>query len=181
MQTSLRRLRSGAQLVWVLTAALLWVSCDRSNQATDRPATITVTPGQGLKGRVPGGRVKMNAATLRAKATVKPSPHYPLESLAQGIAGVAVAEVTADSEGHVREVDVLEAPSKDVGAAVREAMLKWRFSPVRVVGESQDSQVFATFTFYFVINNGRGTVLTPEEMPDAPASGGNGAVKPPLN
>jgi len=161
------RMGSCARLLCFLAAILGWTACRESQEKTQQQAMVAVKPQRRSQALVPGGIVKVNAAALRKQATVKPMPTYPPRSLATGVTGVVVAEVTAAADGKVRAVDIVEAPDTEIGVAVRTALTQWRFSPVRVVGEAEARPVFATLVFYFVISNGKGMVLTPEEAPAA--------------
>ena len=60
---------------------------------------------------------------------------------------------------------VLEAPYPLLSAAVRDALVRWTFQPVDIMGSAYKRT--ARLTFYFRIENGAGKVLNPEEMPGA--------------
>ena len=77
-------------------------------------------------------------------------PVYPDAARRRGERGVAVAEVLVDEQGRLADVQILEAPSAEIGEAVIAAVRQCRFSaaesdggPIRVSGK---------LTFYFVID-----------------------------
>jgi hypothetical protein len=88
-------------------------------------------------------------------------PVYPPTSLQHGTAGVAVARLSVDSLGRVSNVEVLEAPDEAIKASLEAALVAWRFpsTPTR-----EGSAMQGRVVWYFVIDNGRGLVLTPTEM-----------------
>lgn len=76
-------------------------------------------------------------------------PVYPDAARRQGQHGIAVAEVLVDEQGKVADVQMLEAPSAEVGDAVIVAIRQCAFNaaesdtgPIRVSGK---------LTFYFII------------------------------
>jgi TonB family protein len=107
---------------------------------------------------------------IRGNAVDAPKPAYPTASIASGAEGVAVAAVAFSPEGQVISVVVLESPDESIGTAMREALLRWRFSPVWFPG--QDGAWVAgggrgRLTFYFDILDGAGRVRGADEMPGA--------------
>jgi hypothetical protein len=103
------------------------------------------------------------------RAVERTLPVYPPASLAAGVAGVAVAEVRTDTTGKVVWTNVLEAPDDAMSSAVREAVLQWKIGPVTVFGRENEARAAeAKIVFYFVVENGRGVVRSPVEMPGGP-------------
>ena len=105
---------------------------------------------------------------IRRLATQKPAPVYPAASIAQKRTGVAVAAIVSQPDGRVATVTMLEAPDEAIGAAMREALLKWVIAPMTVQGRTDPYGVSGKVTFYFRIEKGQGRVLSPEEMPGGP-------------
>jgi hypothetical protein len=98
---------------------------------------------------------------LRMRAITTVTPSYPEASVKAGISGVAVAEVVASVEGGAPAFEILEAPDERIAAAVREALGKWKFPALQYATSSR-------VTFYFRIENGKGRVLNPQDMPGGP-------------
>ena len=115
------------------------------------------------------GTVRMGTLVDGQTATRRPLPAYPAASVTAGTSGVAVAEFRTDTAGKVVWADVLEAPDSAVAGAVREAVMQWTFEPVTILGRENEPRARAgKLIFYFVVENGRGVVRSPEEMPGGP-------------
>ena len=96
-------------------------------------------------------------------AEVRPRPAYPVVSPERGRTGVAVVEVVTTEDGRVDRVNVLEAPDAHIGDAVSRALGQWEIPPP-TDDDGQEVRVRAKLFFYFVIENGKGFVRSPEEM-----------------
>ena len=115
-----------------------------------------------LTGRVSG-------PAMRSQALSNPMPRYPAASLARGIVGVAVAEVSVDTQGRMDSIRILEAPDAAIARSVGDALSRWRFAtPEPVLG--RPVKLTSRLAFYFVIDHGEGRVLNP---PDAAALRGH--------
>lgn len=112
--------------------------------------------------------ISMSEFTIRRVATSKPMPVYPAESVARKRSGVAVAAITSEAHGRVTTVTVLEAPDDAIGAAVRDALLKWEIPPTTVAGRPEPYGVRGKVTFYFQLAGGRGRVANAEDLPGGP-------------
>jgi Rhodanese-like domain len=114
-------------------------------------------------GTAPQQRVATTSEVgLRQMAVTTVTPSYPEESVKAGTSGVAVAGVAAAAAGGAPTVEILEAPDAAIADAVRAALSKWKFPPVQFATS-------ARLTFYFRIEQGKGRVLNPQEMPGGPA------------
>jgi rhodanese-related sulfurtransferase len=111
------------------------------------------------------GVASLGEVGMRWSAIQAPKPVYPKAAVDKGMAGVAVASILAGIDGRAETVVVLEAPDPSFAAAVRDALVRWTFQPVAIMGSAYKST--ARLTFYFRIENGAGQVLNPEEMPGA--------------
>ncbi len=99
---------------------------------------------------------------IRARAITAPKPSYPLDALRSGTSGVVVAAISLTANGtNVSRVEIVEAPSPLLGAAVDKAIRSWHFA----AWEDNSTKVSAKLTFYFVIKGRRGSVFNPSEMP----------------
>ncbi len=105
----------------------------------------------------PAAQSRRGEGAFRQGATERVMPVFPAAALERRSAGVVVLQVTAEPNGHVGDVVVLETPDSDIGTAARAAALEWRF-PMAA------RTVQGKLTFYFVIENGRGVVRNPEQM-----------------
>lgn len=101
---------------------------------------------------------RRSEGAFRQGAAERVMPAFPAASLARRSGGVVVLQVSAEPAGQVGDVVILEAPNAEIGAAARAAALEWRFS-------ASPRTVQSKLTFYFVIENGRGVVRSPEQMP----------------
>ena len=106
---------------------------------------------------------RMSEKSLRkiAKATTKPL--FPEDAIRQRQTGVAVAKMTIDESGSVFKVEVLEAPNETIGASLTKALLEWRFEPNEING--RPTKLTGKVTYYFVFQNGKPVVLSPDEAP----------------
>jgi len=114
--------------------------------------------------------VKTSEGSIRRRATTLVMPVYPRALLHKRSAGVAVAAVRLKLDGRMERVDILEAPDPQIAAAVATALNRWIVPEMQVVGSTERFQTVGKLTFYFLIRNGNGVVLNPDEMP------GNGDV-----
>jgi TonB family protein len=101
---------------------------------------------------------RRSEGAFRQGAAERVMPAFPAASLARKSGGVVVLQVSAEPAGQVGDVVILEAPDAEIGAAAQAAALEWRFS-------TSPRTVQSKLTFYFVIENGRGVVRNPEQMP----------------
>jgi hypothetical protein len=114
--------------------------------------------------------VRVSEWSMRRSAVESPVPDYPPASLEAGVTGVAVAAVAFSADGPMTTVVILESPDEHTGAALREALLRWRFTPVWYPGP-EGAWVAAggrgKLTFYFEVVGGMGRVRGADEMPGA--------------
>jgi rhodanese-related sulfurtransferase len=92
------------------------------------------------------------------------TPDYPQVSLGAGIHGVAVAQVRIAVDGHVNSVTILQAPDERIRTAVAQALAQWMFGPITLSDTKEPLEVTGKLTYYFVLAQGKGRVLSPEEM-----------------
>jgi len=104
----------------------------------------------------------VNDDALRRLSVKAQAPAYPSTSLANNITGVAVAAVTIDVNGTVRDVTIVDSPDDATGTAVRNAVLRWTFRPLGV--SSPADLINGKLIFYFHLQNGRGVVSSPAEL-----------------
>jgi TonB family protein len=88
-------------------------------------------------------------------------PAYPEGALKRAEQGVAVASVQVNEQGNLTDVQILEAPSDDIGNAVLSAIRQCKFNPAN--GEGGPLRIEGKLTFYFAIENGRGIVRNPRK------------------
>lgn len=71
------------------------------------------------------------AAVAAPKVVKKVPPEFPREAAQKGIStGVVKAKLTIEADGHVSDVEVLEAEPKRVfDRAVKAALMDWKFEP----------------------------------------------------
>ena len=84
-----------------------------------------------------GNVLGFSESAIKRNATARTMPEYPASSVASAKSGVAVAGLVTNPAGSVTDVTILEAPDQATGAAVREALMQWRFGPVTVQGRSE--------------------------------------------
>lgn len=91
-----------------------------------------------------------------------PRIEYPAD-VAENMSSVGVVDITIDGKtGSVVSVAVLEAPSESAAAALRRGLMTWKFKPV---GNQNGLRLVGKLTFYFVMSEGNGVVLNPDEAP----------------
>lgn len=90
-------------------------------------------------------------------------PSYPDLAVLHHEQGVVVVHVALSEWGSVRETRVLEAPSSTIGDSVINAVKKWQFQKTAGTGTEQGARFSGKLTFYFVIRNGKASVLYPAE------------------
>jgi rhodanese-related sulfurtransferase len=99
--------------------------------------------------------------SLRRAAVTSVTPEYPASSVKAGVSGIAVADLIAAATGIVQSIEVLEAPDQAIADAVRAALNQWKFP-------AAPFPMQAKMTFYFRIEQGKGRVLNPQDMPGGP-------------
>jgi vitamin B12 transporter len=72
---------------------------------------------------------------------------YPAAALAAGVSGIVRLRLTINVDGVVSEVEVLEAPSADLGAAAVAAGRAFRFEPARRGGTPVASRIVYEYEF----------------------------------
>jgi TonB family protein len=112
--------------------------------------------------------VAFSEMVLRVSTVRAPVPEYPAESRSRGVSGVVVISLATDIAGHVSTTAILQAPDAATGAAVERAVREWAFTPTRVAGRPEPYGLRGKLTFYFRIENGRGRVLNPQDIPGGP-------------
>jgi len=104
-----------------------------------------------------------SGAVLRSLAVSKLRPTYPQDALRQNISGVAVAQIQLTVEGKVETLDILQSPSPSIADAVRSALMQWQFQPSNGSEGKPPLRPSGKLVFYFEIQEGKGSVLFPEE------------------
>ena len=112
----------------------------------DIPFGITGTPylGDFLKSPPPaaagGGMPKMDIAT-NLVPTTRIEPVYPPRALRSGIEGTVTAEFTIDTDGSVKDVEIVSAdPPNIFDRAVITAIKKWKFAPEIIDGKAVEKR-----------------------------------------
>jgi TonB family protein len=107
----------------------------------------------------------MAEGAFRALVIHEVVPEYPADALRTELSGVSVAEVDVGTSGDVLRIHVLQAPGDSVGDAMTRALTKWKFRVPTVKGVPLG--VAGKITYYFLIENRKGRVLAPSQMPTA--------------
>ena len=155
--------RCGGVAAMIVLVALS-ANC-RDDAAPNEPGDDIATPGESrVRLEETPGLVKLSEPALRWSAVDVMVPSYPAASIIRRSSGVAVATVQVGAEGRVRRVDVEQAPDSDIAHAMRAAIGKWTFTPISVAGSDVKRPLLGKLTFYFVLQNGRGSVFNPTEM-----------------
>jgi TonB family protein len=81
------------------------------------------------------------------KVREKLPPKYPPEMRKERISGAVIAELVIDESGAVRNVEVKESPSPELGAAATEAIEQWSFEPATMNGEPVAVRYIVTVMF----------------------------------
>lgn len=118
---------------------------------------------------------KLSELDFRSAASVTATPVFPEDAYKAHKTGVAVALVSTDPQGTVIKVEVLESPSPSIAHALTDALEKWRF--VHGTMEGRPTGILGKITYYFLIQEGRPVVLSPE---NAPFVGARWPIKPPF-
>jgi TonB-like protein len=106
---------------------------------------------------------KLSEKDFRSMAIERPMPAYPAESIIAKESGLTVAVVRTREDGAVSSVDVLEAPSGSIKAAVVAALSRWRFEVGKINGKP--TGFMGKVSFYFVIRDGKAIVFNPDDAP----------------
>ncbi|MGH9341038.1 MAG: energy transducer TonB [Acidobacteriota bacterium] len=107
-------------------------------------------------------KVRIGDEVLRKRATRAMKPQFPETSLRRKASGVAVAQVDISDTGEVNSVKVLQAPDPETAASMQAALKKWLFTPVTI--DQKPLLMSGKVIFYFLIENGKGLVLSPAEV-----------------
>ena len=118
----------------------------------------------GPRDRLDGTRATMAERYSRLLAIESPKPRYPAMSVESGTSGIAVSKVFVDENGHTEEVCVLQVPDAAIREAVTRTLMHWTFEKVTTVEHSEGIPMASKLSFYFVVKDGVGLVLSPEEM-----------------
>ena len=132
--------------VWACLSVALVAAPDERAQTAPRPLSL-------------------QESRLRQLATTPVMPEYPPASVVRGAEGVAVAHVSTGIDDRVDHVDVLQSPDVDTADAVRAALTRWVVPIAPEPGSTVRRAVQGLVTFYFQIRNGKGVVLSPDQMP----------------
>ncbi len=98
----------------------------------------------------PGGRViRISGAIMAANTLIKVQPVYPPEARAQGIAGVVILAALVDSEGLVKDLQVVSGPEV-LRAPTLEAVRQWIYRPYLLNG--RPVAVHTTITVNFSLD-----------------------------
>jgi rhodanese-related sulfurtransferase len=109
--------------------------------------------------------IKIGAAALIGRATSEIRPAYPEAALKRRTQGVVVCNVRVGVTGKTRSVDIVQTPDRDIGEALRAALMGVTFSRMLTDPTTgRPAELQAKLFWYFVIENGRGLVMTPEEL-----------------
>jgi len=76
-------------------------------------------------------RWQEGAGLSQPLAIERVNPRYPVAALRAGASGVVVLEAIVSSDGHVKEVRILESPDPSLSEAGADAVRQWMFSPAR--------------------------------------------------
>jgi rhodanese-related sulfurtransferase len=128
-------------------------------------AVVSVIAAYWLSLWVQESTVRITAWTnVRGLISSRSEVPYPPTSLKAGRHGVAVADVLISPDGVVRTIEVLEAPDPEIAAAVTAGLKGWKFKTVSNPATGTPAAIRSKIILYFHIENGRGQVLTPDEM-----------------
>jgi rhodanese-related sulfurtransferase len=91
-------------------------------------------------------------------ATHRVTPEFPAASLKAGVNGTVIAQILVGSDGVMQTVEVLQAPDEATGAAVNQALMRWRFRTL-TTADGRVAAIRSRFAFYFAIRKGKPLVL----------------------
>jgi rhodanese-related sulfurtransferase len=117
-------------------------------------ATATTPAGDAFQ----APQIGVDGQTVLGMATHRVTPDFPVASLRAGVDGVVVAQVLVGSDGTMQSADVLEAPDAATGAAVRQALLQWKFRTLNTA-DGRAAAVRSRFALYFLVRKGKALVL----------------------
>jgi TonB family protein len=106
--------------------------------------------------------IRIGESQLRALLIHEVRPDFPTDALGKHASGVSVAQIDVGADGSVIHIEVLQAPTESMAAAMKRALNQWKFRPDTVNGVPIG--VLGKITYYFVIDQGKGKVLAPSEM-----------------
>jgi protein TonB len=108
-----------------------------ANAATERaPAPATDAPAARA----------VTAADFKRTRYVQPV--YPKEALDKGLRGEVRVRITVDTEGRVKQVDVMESnPPGVFDSAAIAAVQRWRFKPIKAGGQAVEASAVTTMIF----------------------------------
>ena len=112
-------------------------------------------------------RVGISGNNLSKMAVHTVLPTYPKPSLQARREGVVVAQVLVGPDGKMRTVDVLQAPHEEIGRATRDALMQWTFRTTLRTPDGKPTNIRSKLIFYFTIKDGKGLVLTPQQMTES--------------
>jgi rhodanese-related sulfurtransferase len=126
--------------------------------------TVIVASADGLA-RTDDPVIKIGAAALIGRATSEIRPAYPEAALGRRVQGVVVCNVRVGVTGRTRFVEIVQAPDRDIGEALRAALMGVTFGRMLTDPTTgRPAELQAKLFWYFVIERGRGLVMTPEQL-----------------
>lgn len=92
-------------------------------------------------------------------------PAYPEAALARHVQGVVVCNVRVGITGRTKSVEIVQAPDREIGEALRTALMGVTFGRMLTDPTSgKPAELQAKLFWYFVIEGGQGLVMTPEQL-----------------
>lgn len=124
--------------------------------------SVVLVSQANLLGFEPASSFWLSEDSLRERALEAPVPKFPSQLASMEITGIVVAEIGWAASGRVISTGVLEAPSKELALAVKEAIDGWRMKPF---AGGASWTYWSKVTFYF-ISDGKGSakVYAPREV-----------------
>ena len=68
-------------------------------------------------------------------------PIYPFELMKAGISGEAILRFVVDTQGHTRDIEVVETNHPSFGQAAAEAIAKWNYTPGKKDGAAVNARM----------------------------------------
>jgi len=101
--------------------------------------------------------------TVRSWISKEVLPDYPRSAKLHHEVGVAVAELYLDGRRQVSAVNVIDSPSSIIADAVRQALLRWKFTDPPA--QSHVPAAKAKITLYFAQIGSGYRVFDPHDLP----------------
>lgn len=142
----------------------MFVNMDRFLATLTRPLLILLAFSSGAaysNENESESHIRIHEINLRSFVVNINHPKFP-DSLLSPSKSVAVAEITFDSGGMPREINILEAATPEISKSMSDALSSWRLAPSNRSQQGNKVIITSKVTYYFIAEAENREVHGPE-------------------